>query len=85
MKKATIREVQHSLREILLMVEDGYEVEITRNKKVVAKLVPPSSISSGKQLGAAKPDYRARLTQIFGAKPMKGSSMAEILSQDRDR
>ncbi|CAN5447970.1 hypothetical protein BH20VER3_BH20VER3_22060 [soil metagenome] len=40
-KQFSIMETQHNLSKVLREVEAGHEVQITRRKKVVARLLPP--------------------------------------------
>lgn len=51
-------ETQHNLSKVLREVEAGHEVQITRRKKVVARLLPPSDCEA-----VEFPDFtgRARL------------------------
>jgi antitoxin (DNA-binding transcriptional repressor) of toxin-antitoxin stability system len=64
----------------LLAVADGEEIEVTRNKKVVARLVPPPM----RKLRAKKPKFAERLDSLFGEKEIDGT-MLSILQQDRLR
>jgi prevent-host-death family protein len=79
MKKATIREVQHNLSEVLRWVEDGEEVQVTRRDRIVAKIVPPERISR-KPLW---PDFAKRAEAIWGKRP-RGKAASEILIEDRE-
>jgi antitoxin (DNA-binding transcriptional repressor) of toxin-antitoxin stability system len=76
MRKATIRQVQHNLREVLAWVEQGEEVSVLRRNKVVAKLVPPRP-----QPGAS-PDFLARATAVWGANP-RGLPLSSVASEAR--
>ena len=65
-------EVEHALRE-------GKEIQITKRKRVIARLMPaaPSSVSR-------RPNFLARLKKIYGNKKLKISG-AELLAKERDR
>ncbi len=70
-------ETQHNLSRVLREVESGHEVAITRRKKVVARLVPPSA--KGK---VRFPDFAARAREIWGS-PWKGAGTDELLDESR--
>lgn len=76
MKTATVREVQHNLREVLSWVEQGEEVRVMRRKKIVARLIPPGPVT------AAPPDYLARARAIWGARP-KGKPLSGLVAEAR--
>jgi antitoxin (DNA-binding transcriptional repressor) of toxin-antitoxin stability system len=64
--------VEHLLRE-------GEEVQITKRKRVVARLLPAETTVDPK-----RPDFKARLKQIYGDKVLKVSG-AELLAKERTR
>ena len=64
MKSASVRQIQHHFRDVLSWVKDGEEVEITSNRRVVARLTPPlQKIKKGKR---KRPDFAGRLKRIYG-------------------
>ena len=63
MKTASVRQIQHHFRDVLSWVKDGEEVEITSNRRVVARLMPPPSAKARK---GKRPDFAARLRRIYG-------------------
>lgn len=79
MKKATVRDLRYRFREVESLLREGEEIQITKRKRVIAKLVPPKAAAP-----AHRPDFLARLKKIYGSKRMKVSG-AELLSRERDR
>jgi antitoxin (DNA-binding transcriptional repressor) of toxin-antitoxin stability system len=70
MKTLSVREAQHGFAGMLNMVAKGEDVQITRRRHVVARLVPPA-----RQTTKAKwPDIMARLRKDFGDKLTPDSS-----------
>lgn len=78
MKRATIRQVQHHLSDVLKWVEDGEEVVIVRRDRVVGKIVPPDH-SSGKR---DWPDFAGRARRIWGRR-IRGKQVSRIIIEDR--
>jgi antitoxin (DNA-binding transcriptional repressor) of toxin-antitoxin stability system len=78
MKTASIRDLRYDFKKVELMLSQGNIVEITRRRKVIARLTP---VDTGRP---PLPDYLGRLKEIYGDKilPVTG---AEIVSWDRDR
>lgn len=81
MKRATAREVQHGLSDILSRVEKGEEFEVTRRGKVVARLVPARQRPKKRP---AWPDFYARLVQAFPHGQLPGSTISDLIAEDRD-
>lgn len=61
MKQTNIRELKHETSKVLAAVESGTTLEICRRGKPVAILSPPN-----KKEIPAKPDFAARLKEIYG-------------------
>ncbi len=59
MKKATIRDLRYRFREVENLLREGEEIEITKRRRVIARLLP-SKVS----VPARAPDFLARLKQI---------------------
>jgi prevent-host-death family protein len=78
MKTATVREIRNEFAKILRWVEDGEQVEITRRKRVVARLVPVKA----KARKIEWPDFQARLKKTF-PNGVKGKPVSEILDEAR--
>lgn len=70
-------ETQHNLSKVLREVEAGGEVEITRRKKVVARLLPPMKSETVKF-----PDFAARARRTWGGR-WEGASSDELLDESR--
>lgn len=77
MKSTTIRELKHETSKVLSMVEAGESVEVRRRNKLVAVLSPPV----GKPAGA-RPDFAARLREIYGEKVLEVSG-TELINELR--
>jgi antitoxin (DNA-binding transcriptional repressor) of toxin-antitoxin stability system len=79
MRTATVRDLRYRFPEVETLLRDGEEVQITKRKRVIARLVPVSSAVCAK-----RPDFLARLKRIYGDTVLKVSG-AELLAQERDR
>lgn len=79
MKRATVRDLRYSFKEVEAKLAEGEEIEIVKRKKVIARLVPvPSPSASG------MPDFLGRMRRNWGVKILKPSN-AELLAQERER
>ena len=79
MKSATVRDLRYRFPEVERLLRHGEEVQITKRKRVIARLLPvPSSVPS------RRPDFLARLKRIYGNKVLKVSG-AELLAEERTR
>ena len=76
MKTATVRQVQHDLRGLLAWVAEGETIEVTRNRQVVARIVPPPRGE------VALPDFLGRLRQS-GLGGVGGKPLSEIIDEQR--
>lgn len=76
MRNATVRQVQHNLKEVLAWVDGGEEVRVVRRGKVVARLLPPSPEV------AETPDFVHRARVIWGDAPA-GESLSRLVSEGR--
>ncbi len=79
MKKATVRDLRYRFSVVEDLLRDGEEVQITKRKRVIARLLPPEPAAKVK-----RPDVLARQRKIFGKKRMKVSG-AEQLAAERER
>ncbi len=82
MKKATIRDLRYRFSSVEDLLRDGEEVQITRRKRVIARILPPLPQSS--EASPERPDFLARLKRAHKGKPLKVTG-AELLSAERDR
>jgi len=79
MKKATVRDLRYRFREVESLLREGEEIQITKRKRVIAKLVPPTTA-----VPVPIPDFLSRLKKIYGNKRAKISG-AKLVARDRDR
>lgn len=77
MKTATVRDLRYRFPEIEARLREGDEIQITKRKRVIARLVPVKS-----KRPARYPDFRAMLKEIWGDKVLKTTG-AEIVSWAR--
>ncbi len=77
MRTASIRDLRYKFPEIEAALRDGGAIEITKRKKVIARLVPPKRAKRPKV-----PDFMAMLKEIYGDKVHKLTG-AELISQQR--
>ena len=77
MKTASIRDLRYQFKKIERLLHQGEEVQITKRRRVIARLVPESA-EAPKEL----PDFLARLRTIYGNKALAVSG-AELVSSDR--
>jgi antitoxin (DNA-binding transcriptional repressor) of toxin-antitoxin stability system len=79
MKRASIRDLRYSFKKIERLLCQGEEVQITKRRRVIARLVPEST-----QAVVEKPDFLGRLQAIYGEKKLKVSG-ADLIAHDRSR
>jgi antitoxin (DNA-binding transcriptional repressor) of toxin-antitoxin stability system len=78
MRTASVREIRHDFGRVLSWIEQGEQVEITKRKQVVARLVPAKSITRGVKW----PNLEARRRRIFPA-GVKGKPVSDIVDEGR--
>jgi antitoxin (DNA-binding transcriptional repressor) of toxin-antitoxin stability system len=79
MRKATVRDLRYRFSEVEDLLREGEEIQITKRKRVIARLVPFKP-----EAPSRRPDFLARLKKIYGDKRLKVSG-AELLSRERGR
>ena len=79
MKNATVRDLRYRFREVEDLLREGEEIEITKRKRVIARLVPLKPATP-----SLRPDFLARLKKIYRNKPQRVSG-AELISRERAR
>jgi antitoxin (DNA-binding transcriptional repressor) of toxin-antitoxin stability system len=62
MQKASVRDLRYSFKKIERILRQGEEVQITKRRRVIARLVPENPER------APKPDLLSRLHSIYGDK-----------------
>ena len=77
MKPATVsmRELQQNLKKVIERVERGETVELTKRRRVVARLVPAAEARSVPPW----PDLEARTRAIFGDRVLKPAGSTLLL------
>ncbi len=79
MKKASVRDLRYAFKRIERLLDQGEEVQITKRRRVIARLVPERTVAANEM-----PDFLARLQTIYGDKVLAVGG-AELLSSDRSR
>jgi antitoxin (DNA-binding transcriptional repressor) of toxin-antitoxin stability system len=79
MKKASIRDLRYKFPEIEAQLRSGEEIQITKRKRVIARLLP---VRPGAHKRA--PDFLKMLRDIYGDKAMKTTG-ADLVSEQRER
>jgi antitoxin (DNA-binding transcriptional repressor) of toxin-antitoxin stability system len=78
-KKATVRDLRYRFSAVEDLLRDGEEIQITKRKRVVARLLPPTPRAPSR-----RPDFLGRLKKIYRGKPLRVTG-AELVSLERDR
>jgi antitoxin (DNA-binding transcriptional repressor) of toxin-antitoxin stability system len=79
MTKASVRDLRYEFKKIERLLLQGEEIQITKRRRVIARLVPERAEGAKKM-----PDFEARMRSIFGDKVLAVSG-ADLISADRDR
>jgi antitoxin (DNA-binding transcriptional repressor) of toxin-antitoxin stability system len=79
MKRASVRDLRYSFKEVEAQLAEGEEIEIVKRNKVIAKLVPVAP-----QPPPTMPDFLGRMRKIHGDVILHPSN-AELLAEERDR
>jgi antitoxin (DNA-binding transcriptional repressor) of toxin-antitoxin stability system len=74
----SVRDLRYDFPRIEDLLRQGQEIQITKRRKVIARLVPEKSEYP------PLPDFAARVREIYGDKQFEVSG-AELISADRDR
>jgi len=78
MKTASVRDLRFSFGRIEQILRDGEEVQITKRRQVVARLLPATASTTPEM-----PDFMARIRSIYGDERLNISG-ATLISEDRD-
>jgi antitoxin (DNA-binding transcriptional repressor) of toxin-antitoxin stability system len=78
MAKASVRDLRYRFPEVEALLQEGEEIQITKRKRVVARLVPERPAG-----GSRRPDFAARLAKIYGKKRLAVSG-ARLIRAERD-
>jgi antitoxin (DNA-binding transcriptional repressor) of toxin-antitoxin stability system len=79
MKQASVRDLRYEFKKIERLLLQGEEIQITKRRRVIARLVPESA-----EVHKKMPDFLARVRKIYGDKVLAVSG-ADLISADRDR
>jgi len=79
MRRASVRDLRYRFKKIERLLHQGEEIQITKRRRVIARLVPETLRSA-----ALVPDFLARLHSIYGDKSLRVSG-AELVAEDRGR
>jgi antitoxin (DNA-binding transcriptional repressor) of toxin-antitoxin stability system len=79
MKKASVRDLRYRFSEVERMLQDGEKIEITKRRRVIARLTPVVSPTR-----CRRPDFLSRLRAIYGSKVLRVSGK-DLLAQERGR
>jgi len=78
MKRASVRDLRYRFSVVEDLLREGHEVQITKRKRVIARLLPPEPI-----VQVEMPDFLGRMKKIFGKKRMKVSG-ADLIALGRE-
>ena len=79
MTKASVRDLRYDFKKIERLLLQGEEIQITKRRRVIARLVPESQ-----EVPKKMPDFEARVRKIYGDKVLAVSG-ADLISWDRNR
>jgi antitoxin (DNA-binding transcriptional repressor) of toxin-antitoxin stability system len=79
MTKASVRDLRYEFKKIERLLLQGEEIQITKRRRVIARLVPESP-----EVPKKMPDFEARVRKIYGDKVLAVSG-ADLISWDRNR
>ena len=79
MKKASIRDLRYKFTKIEHLLQQGQEIQITKRRRVIARLIP-----EGARSGAPMPEFLKRLRDLYGDKVLEVSG-AELIEKERSR
>lgn len=79
MRKASLSDLRHGFKKIERLLRQGEDIQITKRRRVIARLVPENTQSTPEL-----PDFRGRVRGIYGDKVLTVTG-ADLISKDRDR
>jgi antitoxin (DNA-binding transcriptional repressor) of toxin-antitoxin stability system len=79
MTKTSVRDLRYEFKKIERLLRQGEEIQITKRRRVIARLVPEKE-----EVAKKLPDFRARMREIYGDKVFAVSG-ADLIAADRDR
>ena len=75
MKTATVADLRNHFRRVSAWIEEGEAVQITRNGRAFARLVPAAQAKKKKIVW---PDFAARRREIWGDRKFSAKEVAEM-------
>ena len=63
MRKASVRDLRYDFKKIEQFIHQGEEIQITKRRKVIARLVPENATAP-----VEMPDFLGRIRAIYGDK-----------------
>jgi len=79
MRRATVRDLRYRFSLIEDLLGEGEEVQITKRKRIIARLLPVEPLSA-----PPRPDFLARLKKLYRGRPLKVTT-SELLASERGR
>ena len=79
MRKASVRDLRYEFKKIERLLHQGEEVQITKRRRVIARLIPETEEHTVKA-----PDFLLRMRAIYDEKPLVTSG-ADLVAEDRKR
>jgi antitoxin (DNA-binding transcriptional repressor) of toxin-antitoxin stability system len=79
MKRASIRDLRYGFKRIEELLRQGEEIQITKRRRVIARLIGESTESA-----AEAPNFIKRLRATYGEKVLPVSG-ADLIAKDRSR
>jgi antitoxin (DNA-binding transcriptional repressor) of toxin-antitoxin stability system len=77
MKTVSVRDLRYDFKKVELLLSQGAEIEITKRRKVIARLSPVPAVRP------PLPDFLARMRANYGDKVFEVSG-ADLISADRE-
>ena len=74
-----MRDLRYRFPEIESLLQEGEEIQITKRRRVVARLIPAPPSQP-----PVRPDFLARLKRIYGGKQLAISG-SDLLARERER
>jgi antitoxin (DNA-binding transcriptional repressor) of toxin-antitoxin stability system len=78
MTTISVRDLRYDFPKVEALLRQGQEIQITKRRKVIARLVPESTDC------VALPDFAGGIREIYGEKVFEVNS-AQLISAERDR
>ena len=80
MKQASVRDLRYAFKKIERLLRQGEEIQITKRRRVIARLLPENPDRKAAKL----PDFLSRMRAEYGERTLEVSG-ADLISQDRSR